>query len=190
MARRNEDQGEPRGAERGAVPDAQPWEASRKPPAERPRHEGAQPEDPDDPAEASEAIAAESWGETVELRAGDSVDGDFNGAPELEALERSDELAGVDTLAAMEGREVEAIRETSAAEEVLAEAVADRRQVLVERLDEARELGLGEVFEAALAATDPTAATLPEAPDDDALQQQLEQIDSALEQLELRSATG
>jgi hypothetical protein len=189
MARRKRGQGEADEAKRGAPPDPEPWEG-RRPPAERPRHERAQPEDPEDPAETSAAIAAESWGETVELRSGDSVDGDFNGAPELEALGRTDAWEGVDMLDAMEGREVEALRESTAAEEVLADAVADRRQVLVDRLDEARELGLGEIFEAALAATEPSAAATPVVRDDDVLQQQLEQIDSAIEQLELRSAAG
>jgi hypothetical protein len=191
MARKQRGQGgEADEGRRGAPPaDPEPWEG-RRPPSERPRHERAQPEDPEDPAETSAAIAAESWGETVELRSGDSVDGDFNGAPELEALGRTDSWEGVDTLDAMEGREVEALRESTAAEEVLADAVADRRQVLAERLDEARELGLGAVFEAALAATEPSAATTPVVRDDDVLQQQLEQIDAALEQLELRSAAG
>jgi hypothetical protein len=177
-----------REAQRAAPPDPEPWEAVRKPPADRPRHERAQPEDPDDPAETSAAIAAESWGETVELGKEDTVDGDFNGAPELEALDRSDAWEGVDTLDAMEGREVEEMRETNTAEEVLAEAVAARRQVLLERLDEARELGLGAVFEAALAATEPTAPNTPVVRDDEVLHEQLDRIDDALEQLEGRSA--
>jgi hypothetical protein len=185
MARRQRGQGDEADPKRGAPPDPEPW-VGRRPPSERPRHERAQPEDPDDPAETAAAIAAESWGETVELRGDESVDGDFNGAPELEALTEDPE--GVDLLDAMEGREVEALRESTVAEEVLADAVADRRQVLLERLDEARELGLGEVFEAALAATERAAATTPMVPDDDVLQQQLAQIDAALEQLELRSA--
>jgi hypothetical protein len=185
--RRSRDEGGE--ARRAAPPDPEPWDPVRKPLGERPRHEHAQPENPDDPAEASAAIAAESWGETVELRPEDTVDGDFNGAPELEALELSDEWEGVDALDAMEGREVEEIRESTAAEEILAEAVAARRQVLLERLDEARELGLGAVFEAALAATQPTAPNTPIVRDDETLHQQLGLIDAALEQLELRSVT-
>lgn len=177
-------------ARRAELPDPEPWEPVRKPPAERPRHENAQPEDPDDPAQAGAAIEAESWGETVELRKEDTVDGDFNGAPELEALERSDAWEGVDTLDAMEGREVETARETSAAKEVLAEAVAARREVLLERLDEARELGLGAAFEAALAATDPAAPNTPLVRDDEILYEQLDLIDDALEQLELRTTEG
>jgi hypothetical protein len=189
MARRKREQGDA-DPKREGLPDPEPWKDARKPPAERPRHERAQPENPEDPAEASAAIAAESWGETVELRSTDSVDGDFNGAPELEALERTDAWEGVDMLDAMEGREVEEIRESTAAEEVLADAVAERRQVLVERLDEARELGLGAVFEAALAATESSAGNTPVVRDDEVLHQQLEQIDAALEQLELRSPAG
>jgi hypothetical protein len=172
------------------MPDPEPWEAGRKPPSQRPRHENAQPDDPTDPADVAEAIEAESWGETVELRREETVDGDFNGAPELEAIERTENWEGVDTLDAMEGREVEEIRESTAAEEVLADAVADRRQVLAERLDEARELGLGALFEAALAATEPTNASTPLVRDDEVLHQQLAQIDAALEALELRSAAG
>jgi hypothetical protein len=184
MARRKRGQGE------AGPSDPEPWDPVRKPPAARPRHEHAQPEDPEDPAEASAAIAAESWGEAIEVRADDGVDGDFNGAPELEALEQSKQWEGVDLLDAMEGREVEAVRETTAAEEVLAEAVAARRQVLLERLDEARELGLGAVFVAALAATEPTAGSTPVVRDDEVLHEQLEQIDAALEQLEERSVAG
>src|SRR5688500_2168223 len=47
--------------EPGAPRDPEPW-SSRRPPRERPRHERAQPEEDADPAETSDAIAAESWG--------------------------------------------------------------------------------------------------------------------------------
>lgn len=170
-------------------PDPEPWESARRQPAERPRHEGAQPEDTDDPAQASEAIAAESWGEVIEVRPDDAVDGDFNGAPELEGIERTEKWEGVDALEGMEGLDAEMQRESSAPEEVLADAVAARRSVLVDRLDEARELGLGPVFEAAIAATEPTAGNTPTVLDEEVLRDQLASIDAALEQLESKSAT-
>jgi len=176
--------------ERKRLPsDPEPWEGARRPPAERPRHENAEPEDTADEAETSEAIAAESWGEVVEVRPEDAVDGDFNGNPELEGLEQTERWEGVDVLQGMEGREGEMPLESGAPEEVLAEAVAARRSVLADRVDEARELGLGSVFEAALAATDPAAGNTPPVVDDDVLRDQLAAIDAALEQLEARSAS-
>src|SRR5688572_11950851 len=110
-------------------PDPQPWNGARRRPAERPRHESAEPEEPEegrDPAQTGAAIAAESWGEVIEVRPDDSVDGDFNGAPELEALDRTEQWEGVDALDAMEGRYAEISNESSAPEEVLAEVIAAR----------------------------------------------------------------
>jgi hypothetical protein len=170
-------------------PDSEPWGGRRRP-AERPRHEHAEPEDPSDPAETSAAIEAESWGEVVEVCGGETVDGDFNGSPELAALEKTRNWDGADVLEGMQGREADALRENKSAEEVLAEAVAARRQVVLERLDEARELGLGELFEAALKGTEPEAGDSPVVRDDDVLRDQLALIDSAIEQLERRSAGG
>jgi hypothetical protein len=164
--------------------------ATRRRPADRPRREHAEPEDPSDPAETRAAIEAASWGEVVEVCGGETVDGDFNGSPELAALEKTRNWDGADVLEGMQGREADALRESTSAEEVLAEAVAARRQVVLERLDEARELGLGELFEAALKGTEPEAGDSPVVRDDDVLRHQLALIDSAIEQLERRSAGG
>jgi hypothetical protein len=168
-------------------PDPEPWEGRRRP-AERPRHEHAEPESPDDPNETSAAIAAQSWGEVIEVSAGETVDGDFNGAPELAGLEDTRNWEGTDALDAMHGAEAEAARENASAEEVLADVVEERRQVLIDRLDEARALGLEEVFENAIRATEPDAGNHPVVRDEDVIREQLAQIDAAIEQLERRSA--
>lgn len=172
------------------APAPEPWEGARRRPAERPRHESAQPDprEESDPAQTSGAIAAESWGEVIEVCPDESVDGDFNGAPELESLDRTERWQGVDALEGMAGRDAELPSESSAPEEVLAEVVAARRSVLVERLDDAREVGLGPVFEAAIAVTAPVAGNTPIVVDDEVLRDQLAAIDAALEELEARSA--
>jgi len=168
-------------------PDPEPWEEARRRPAERPRHESAQPDESDDPAESSAAIAAESWGEMIEVPADETVDGDFNGAPELAGLEDTRNWEGSDALDAMRGAEAEAARENASAEEVLADVVEQRRQVLIERLDEARAFGLEEVFENAIRASEPDAGSHPVVRDEDQVREQLAQIDAAIEQLERRS---
>ena len=120
---------------------------------------------------------------------GETVDGDFNGAPALEALERTSAWEGTDVLEAMEGREAEAVRDADVADadEVLADVVAERRQVLVERYDEARELGLEDVVDEALAASEPSAPETPVVADEDVLRDQLARIDTAIDHLERRS---
>jgi hypothetical protein len=128
-------------------------------------------------------------GEQVEVGRDESVDGDFNGNPQLEGLDQTDQWVGVDALHGMIGRDAELQTESSGPKEVLAEAIAARRSVLEERLDEARELGLGHVFEAALAATDLGTGNAPIVVEDDALREHLAMIDAALEQLEAKSAS-
>jgi len=194
MARRSEPTDDPASPpadpSRGeaSIPDPEPWEEARRDPASRPRHESAAPEDADDPDEASAAIAAESWGELVELESDETVDGDYNGAPEL---------AGLDETRAWEGDAVEAMEATSeevrdemrpGVEDQLLEELAERREILAERLDEARALGLGERFETALAVSDP--GERPVVPDPDELREELARIDAALEQLERRAIEG
>jgi hypothetical protein len=171
----------------GLPVDPEPWE-QRRPPRERPRHERAQPEDPEDPAEVTAAIAAESWGEIVELRPGDDVDGDFNGAPELAALADTRKGDGADALDEMEGRDARARRDLDFpnSEETLEDLVEARSQVLVGRLEEARELGLEALVEGALASSRPAAGD-PVVSDDDVLREKLARLDEALEELERRS---
>ena len=124
----------------------------------------------------------------VELRTGASVDDDFNGAPELESLAASQSWSGADALEGMEGRN-EAPHETASVADVLADAVAARRDVLIERIDEARALGLGPVFEATLAATDRDGGSRPVVTDKQLLREDLILIDGALGQLERKLAT-
>jgi len=164
-----------------ALPDPEPWE-HRRSPAERPRHENAVAEDADDPAETSAAIDAASWGEVVEVNRGDTVDGDFNGAPQLEGLSEVSE-GGADALDAMEGPDAEAMRrrDVPVPEQRLADWVADRLEVLAERTDEARELGLGDLVDAVLAGSAQGSGV-------DELRELLARIDAALEQVEVRTA--
>jgi len=164
-----------------ALPDPEPWE-HRRSPAERPRHENAVAEDAEDPAETSAAIDAASWGEVVEVNRGDTVDGDFNGAPQLEGLSEVSE-GGADALDAMEGPDAEAMRrrDVPVPEQRLADWVADRLEVLAERTDEARELGLGDLVDAVLAGSAQGSGV-------DELRELLARIDAALEQVEVRTA--
>jgi hypothetical protein len=171
----------------GLPADSEPWDP-RRPPKDRPRHERAEPEDPSDPAEVAAAIAAEAWGEVVELRPGDDVDGDFNGAPELAALEETREGDGADALDEMEGADARALRESEFPNkaETLEDLVAARSQVLAGRLEEARELGIEELVQEALAGSRPAGGD-PVVSDDGVLREQLARLDEAIEVLERRS---
>ena len=57
-----------------------------------------------------EPIDAASWGEIAEVDPGETVDGDFNGAPELAGLEDTQRWEGSDVLDAMQGTEPDARR--------------------------------------------------------------------------------
>lgn len=92
----------------------------------------------------------------AELADDGDVDGDYNGAPELAALEESQGWNGVDALDAMRGRDAQAANladdEPTAQ---LAVSLEEQRARLVERLDALREspdsgglAGEGEVAEA------------------------------------------
>jgi hypothetical protein len=156
---------------------------------DRPRYENSEPDD--DPAktgESTDAIDAASFGEIVEIPAGGSVDGDFNGAPELAGLAETQSWEGSDALDAMQGAGADALLASDEAlpEEILEDVVADRRALLVERLDEARELGLEGVFESVAEATEPRGGSGPLVVDRDELVGRLEQIDAAIAEIELR----
>jgi hypothetical protein len=154
---------------------------------DRPRHENAEAEDS---ADTPAAIDAASFGEVVEVARGETVDGDFNGSPELEGLANTRSWEGGDALDAMQGIEPDALlaRDEALPEEMLEDLVADRRALLIERLDEARELGLGDLARAVAEATDPAAGGGPTVVDRDELAGRLEQIDAAIEEIELRIA--
>ena len=118
----------------------------------------------------------------------ETVDGDFNGAPALAGIADTERWEGSDALDAMQGVEPDArlAADEPLPEEMLEDLVADRRALLLERLDEARELGLGDLFDEVVAATSPTAGSSPSVADADELREGLERIDAAIEELERR----
>ncbi len=93
-----------------------------------------------DEALESEPVDAETYGDVVELGAGETVDGDRDGAPELAGLEESREWSGVDALAGMGGPDA---RETDRTDDQpvarAAEALERERCELIERLESLRE---------------------------------------------------
>jgi hypothetical protein len=118
----------------------------------------------------------------------ETVDGDFNGAPQLASVEDSARWEGSDALDGMEGEAAEGQRladEPSIVEE-LADRVAERRELLRDRLDEARERGLGAIVETALAATEPRASSAPVVLDDDVLRGHIRVLEHAIDALETR----
>jgi hypothetical protein len=137
------------------------------------------PEEPQDPERAREDEPA---ADPVE-GAARTVDGDFNGAPELAGVEASLEREAVDVVEAIEG-EAAREREDRPRAAVLAEQLRERRQILRERMPEARAAGLGDVFEAAAEASAPDAGDAPLLADEQDLRERLAQVDEALQQLE------
>jgi hypothetical protein len=135
-----------------------------------------------------EPIDAARWGEIDEIDPGETVDGDFNGAPALAGVEETQRWEGSDVLDAMRGAEPDArlAADEPVPEEMLEDLLADRRALLLERLDEARELGLGGLFEEVAFATEPLGGSGPVVADADVLRGRLEQIDAAIEEIELR----
>ena len=136
-----------------------------------------------DPIESDDDLV-----EIVELARSGTVDGDFNGAPDLASVEESRVWEGRDAVDAAERTEA---GEPGCASEPsdtadLADRVAQRREMVRERLDEARALGAGDAFEAALAATTPSATGAPDPLDADVLLEQLHLLDDAIERLERR----
>jgi hypothetical protein len=141
-----------------------------------------------EPESSGEPIAAEEWGEVIEAARDGTVDGDYNGAPELAAVESSLSWEGRDAVDAAERSAAgEPGRASAAAAGAdLADQVAQRREMVRERLDEARALDAGNAFEAALASTTPDATGAPDALDEDVLRDQLRILDAAIELLERR----
>jgi hypothetical protein len=167
-------------------PDSEQREHPRAP--EQHVHGELAPEDgpePADPMVAGPPIAAETYGQVVPVRPGDEADPDWNGAPELEGVEETEEWSG-DVLEAMQGREAQAQRDSDEppTSELLAGLVEERRQVVIERLPEARALGIDALFTTALAASEPSAGETPVLPDEDLLREQLSLLDDAVEELE------
>ena len=143
--------------------------------------------EPDEPAETPAAIDAESWGKVIEVTAGETVDQDWNGAPELEGIDETRSWDG-DVVDAMVGPDADLQRasDTPTAEQTLEDLLLERLHVAVERLDDARAAGLGPLFEAAIRDADP-GAERPVAGDNEMLRRLLARLDNALEQLETRS---
>lgn len=121
-------------------------------------------------------------------RKNETVDGDFNGAPALAGVLESERWEGSDVLDAMQGVDSDALlaADEPLAEEMLEDLVADRRTLLLERIDEARELGLGDLFDEVAAVTDPTAGADPAVADADVLRERIQRIDAAIDELERR----
>jgi hypothetical protein len=130
----------------------------------------------------------EYWGEVGDAVRSGTVDGDFNGAPDLASVEESRAWEGRDTVDAAERTEAGdpgcASEPSDTAD--LADRVAQRREMVRDRLDEARMLGVGDAFETALAATTPGASGAPDPLDPEVLLDQLRLLDAAIEQLERR----
>jgi hypothetical protein len=168
--------------------DARPRDArtSGAPEPSRPqRHEYAEPE-----AGGGEAIEAAVWGQRIEILRDETVDGDFNGAPELAGIEASQDWEGVDVVHVMERGDAGSDREDRSLAAVLEERVAAQRGVLLARVAEAHAVGLGDLFGATLAATAPDTGEAPLVADTDVLRERLARIDAALERLEVATAGG
>ncbi len=136
--------------------------------------------------EADAALRDEDPVDENELPHGESVDGDYNGAPELASVEESAAWQGSDTVDAAErsaqGDEHPPEPDSVAAD--LANRVAERRETVRARLDEARELGLAELFVSALAVSQPGAGGAPDPYDEDVLRDQIRLLDAAVAALE------
>jgi hypothetical protein len=137
--------------------------------------------------ETTAAIDAESWGKLIEVPAGETVDQDWNGAPELQGIDETRSWDG-DVVDAMVGPDADAQRasDTPTSEQTLEDMLFERLRVAVERLDDARAAGLGPLFEAAIHDADP-GGERPVAGDDEMLGRLLARLDSALEQLETQT---
>jgi hypothetical protein len=142
-------------------------------------------------AEIPEPIGTPDWVEATELQGGETVDPDWNGAPELEGLDETRKWDG-DVVDAMVGPDADAQRasDTPTTEQALEEVLLDRLRIAVERLDEARAAGLGPLFEAAIHDAEPGAGERPVSGDDEMLIRQIARLDTALEQLESQSERG
>ena len=133
-------------------------------------------------------LAGDGWDDVTELARSGTVDGDFNGAPDLASVEESRVWEGRDAVDAAERTEAGDPGRASEPSDTadLADRVAQRREMVRARLDEARALGAGDAFEAALAATTPSATGAPDPLDPDVLLDQLRLLEGAIEQLERR----
>jgi hypothetical protein len=136
-----------------------------------------------DSVSAPEVIAA-AWGDRADGPAVETVDGDYNGAPELAGLDESRDWEAADVLDAMEGAEAGQQRDEPPLAVRLEEQVEERRLVLLERMAEAEAVGLGTIFAVAAAESAPDEGGAPLVADESVLRDRLTQIDRALELLE------
>jgi hypothetical protein len=158
-------------------------------PGDIPPDQSVETESPDDQGMTTESIDAEALGDAESSR-DSTVDGDFNGSPELEAFEENVAWEGSDALDGMEGSASEQVRlgDEPTIEETLADRVAERRELLSARIDEARTLGVDATVEAALAATNPAAGGAPVVLDDDILRDRIRVLEAAIDDLERAAA--
>jgi hypothetical protein len=139
-----------------------------------------------DLAEADAELQPEDPVDATEVPLSESVDGDYNGAPELASVEASANWQGSDTVDAAErsalGDEHPPEPESLAAD--LANIVTARRAAVCARLDEARAAGLEDTFASALAVSEPGAGGAPDPFDEDVLRDQIRLLDAAIAALE------
>jgi hypothetical protein len=130
---------------------------------------------------AADPVDSDEWGDLVEGIRGETVDGDYNGSPDLASVEESRTWEGRDTVDAAErtaaGDPGRASVPSDAAD--LADRVAQRREMV-------RALGAGDAFEAALAASTPSATGAPDPLDAEVLLRQLDMLDAAIARIERR----
>src|SRR5262245_55778154 len=104
-----------------------------------------------DGSETTDPIGSEEdWDEMGEIARAGTVDGDFNGSPDLASVEQGRAWEGRDAVDAAERTEA---GEPGCANEPsdtadLGDRVAQRREMVRTRLDEAHTLGVGDTFEA------------------------------------------
>jgi RNA polymerase-binding transcription factor DksA len=129
----------------------------------------------------------EVYGRVVDASSSESVDGDPNGAPELESLQESETWEGADVLDALHGPDAQA-QSVQTEEPLASQRRADlerRRAEAVERLETSRPgFTAGELQSRGIGAAVPPSDASDELETIQALEQQIDQIDRALERLE------
>ena len=146
--------------------------------------------DSDTATEDEGSYEVEAYGKVVKVLPGESADGDFNGAPQLEALQESQDWEGADVLDAFRGREALA---HSATDEPPPSALrrAELEARKLEALERLKHLhpGLGEYPDGErTSGSDVAALPSSEAPDEidteQALRAQIVQTDRALQRMD------
>jgi RNA polymerase-binding transcription factor DksA len=159
--------------------------------AQRPQNETSRSTQGYDTAtKEGEPYEVEAYGRVVKVPAGKSADGDFNGAPQLEALQESEDWEGADVLDGFRGREAVAHSGTDEPPpSALRRAELETRRLeALERLKHAHP-SLGERPDGErTTGSDTVALRSEEAPDEvdteQALHAEIAQIDRALQRID------